>query len=78
MAYAPAARDLTAAHAPSLPRRAGARILSWLEAVMNASQPNRCRLEALRLEALSDAQLAEIGLSRDKIMSHAFRRYLYL
>lgn len=42
------------------------------------SSANRCRLEAERLSALSDAELAQIGLKRDEIMHHAFRRYLYL
>lgn len=39
---------------------------------------NRCRLEAERLALLSDAQLAEMGLKRDEIVTYAFRRYLYL
>ena len=75
MAYA---HDIHTAHGPSLLQRIGAGFVNWLEAVMDNSQANRCRLEAERLEALSDAQLAEIGLDRADIMMHAFRRYMYL
>jgi hypothetical protein len=78
MAHATEIHDIPAVPASSLLRRVGAKLLSWLEAVMNASQANRCRLEAQRLEALSDAQLSAMGLPRDKIVAHAFRQYLYL
>jgi hypothetical protein len=38
----------------------------------------RCRREAERLFALSDEELARRGLSRDRVINHAFRRYLHL
>lgn len=75
MAYA---HDVHTTHGPSLLQRIGAGFLRWLEASMNASQANRCRLEAERLERLSDAELAALGLQRDQIMMHAFQRYMYL
>jgi uncharacterized protein YjiS (DUF1127 family) len=36
----------------------------------------RCTREVERLSALSDAQLAQLGLTRDRIVHHAFARYL--
>jgi len=75
MAYA---HDVPRVHGPSLLQRIGNGFVKWLEAVMEASQANRCRLEAERLELLSDDDLAKMGLRRDQIMLHAFQRFLYL
>ena len=34
--------------------------------------------EVLRLQAKSDAELAEMGLTRDKIAAHVFRDMIYV
>lgn len=36
----------------------------------------RCKREAERLFAMSDADLAKRGLTRDRVINHAFARYL--
>ena len=38
----------------------------------------RCAQEAERLFALSDAELAKLGLTRDRVIHHAFRQYLHI
>ena len=38
----------------------------------------RCAQEADRLFALTDAELAEMNLTRDRVVQHAFRRYLHV
>lgn len=38
----------------------------------------RCAAEAERLFALSDGELASLGLTRDRVIHHAFRQYLHL
>lgn len=58
--------------APSLRNRIGGvfrRIGAAFGAAMEA-QSRRAQVE--RLEALTDAQLAEIGLKRDEILRHVF------
>ena len=75
MAYA---HDVHTTHGPSLLKRIGASLLQMLEALMNASQANRCRLEAERLERLSDDELAQMGLEREQIVMHVFKRYMYM
>jgi hypothetical protein len=45
-------------------------------AVAANSEAMRCSREAERLFGLSDAELAKLGLTRDRIVHHAFRRYL--
>lgn len=42
----------------------------------DTSDAMRCAREAERLLALSDAELARRGLTRDAVISHAFARYL--
>lgn len=44
--------------------------------LMENSGPMRCSREADRLFRLSDAELARLGLTRDRIIPHAFARYL--
>lgn len=75
MAYA---HDVHTARGPNILQRIGAGFASMLESLMHAGQANECRLEAERLAGLSDAQLAKMGLERDQIMYHAFRRYMYI
>ena len=48
-----------------------------LEVIANASQAARCAEETERLFRLSDAELAQRGLTRDRIVHHAFARFLY-
>jgi hypothetical protein len=43
-----------------------------------SSPAARCAEEAERLFALSDEDLAKLGLTRDRVIYHAFRRYLHL
>jgi hypothetical protein len=49
---------------------------SFFEALASASGAMRCAREAERLQMLSDAELAKRGLTRDRIVHHAFRSYL--
>ncbi len=69
------------AHATSTPARgvfgsilAAARNVGAF--LIDNSDAMRCRREAERLFALSDAELAKLGLTRDRIIHHAFARYL--
>jgi hypothetical protein len=41
-----------------------------------ASTVMACAREAERLMALSDTELAELGLTRERIVDHAFARYM--
>lgn len=75
MAYIHHSADL---HAPSLLARIRAALGGTFLALAEASQANRCRLEAERLSRLSDAELESLGLERDDIVTYAFRRYLYI
>jgi hypothetical protein len=54
-------------------RRIGGRVF---DALTSASGAMRCAREAERLQMLSDAELAKLGLTRDRIVHHAFRHYL--
>jgi hypothetical protein len=56
----------------------GARFMSGVKAISNASRGARCLREAERLSRLSDDELARRGLKRDQIVQHAFRSYLHL
>ncbi len=44
--------------------------------LVNSSHAMRCNREAERLFRLSDGELARLGLTRDRIVHHAFARYL--
>jgi hypothetical protein len=46
------------------------------DAVLEASPGMRCLREAERLSALPDSELARLGIARDDIVRHAFRRLL--
>ncbi len=54
----------------------------WLNKVVlfisNHSEAMRCSREAERLFRMNDDQLARLGLTRDRIVHHAFARYLGL
>ncbi|MEL6746997.1 MAG: DUF1127 domain-containing protein [Pseudomonadota bacterium] len=41
--------------------------------VPNASAAVACGHEVIRLQKLSDARLAELGIARDDIVAHAYR-----
>lgn len=45
-------------------------------ALVSSSHAMRCSREAERLFQMSDAELAQRGLTRDRIIQHAFARYL--
>ncbi len=45
-------------------------------ALADNSEAMRCKREADRLFAMSDAELAGLGLTRDRVITHAFRRYM--
>lgn len=66
------------AAAPSLGGRIVSAVIRFADHVATRSQANRCRAEAERLAALSDEELNQIGLAREDIVGHAFRRYLYM
>ena len=63
---------------PTLPLFAGlgARLKAVLAAIADASQAAKCVREAEALARLSDAELARRGLTRDRVVEHAFRHYL--
>jgi hypothetical protein len=50
--------------------------LRILTALSETSDVMACARRAEYLMSLSDAELAERGLSRDRIMHHAFARYM--
>ncbi len=56
----------------------GESLLALIEAVGSASHAGRCAREAERLFALSDAELARRGLTRDRVIPHAFGPYFHL
>lgn len=46
---------------------------------LNAYSKRRSRVDQIeRLEAKSDAELAGMGLSRDRIVQHVFRDIIYI
>jgi hypothetical protein len=54
----------------------GSAIADFLITLAHRSPAARCAQEAERLFALSDAELARLGLTRDRVIQHAFRSYL--
>jgi hypothetical protein len=54
----------------------GARLKAVFAAIAGASQVAKCAREVEALARLSDAELARRGLTRDRIVEHAFRHYL--
>lgn len=44
--------------------------------MMETSDLMRCKREAERLFSMSDAELARRGLTRDRVIQHAFAGYL--
>ncbi len=68
------------AQTSTLPRpflgRLGETLRSVVAAFANASTGMACAREAERLFAMSDAELARRGLTRDRVIPHAFARYL--
>jgi hypothetical protein len=51
--------------------------LGFIEVMGSASHAAACAREADRLFELSDEELARRGLTRDKVVHHAFRSYLH-
>ncbi len=70
----------TTAQAPVRPvlARLGATALRFMTAFASASHAARCAREAERLFALSDAELARRGMTRDQIIHRAFGPYLHI
>ena len=68
----------TNADNPRLPLFAGlgARLMAVLAAIADASQAAKSVREVEHLSRLSDAELARRGLTRDRIVYHAFRHHL--
>jgi hypothetical protein len=66
--------------APALPRsvlsRIGDAVRAFCDILADSSTGMACAREADRLFALSDEELARLGLTRDRVINHAFRRYL--
>ena len=61
----------------SVSARIGAGLAAVGRFLSDLSNARRCALEAERLMALSDAQLARRGLRRDEIVSHVFRNHMH-
>ena len=61
------------------PRSGFRRVLASVARGMSAcADANSRRKQIEALEALSDAQLADMGLTREQIASHVFRDKMYL
>ena len=56
--------------------RAAATARAIGEALVQTNAGMRCSRKAERLQALSDADLAKLGIRRDQIVQHAFRGLL--
>ncbi len=56
--------------------RIGAGFTMIFETLARTSRGARCAREAERLSALSDAQLARMGLKREDIIRHAFEPFI--
>ena len=69
---------VTRAPERSLFRSIGAAVTRFGNVLAESSGAMRCSREAERLFELSDDELAKLGLTRDRIIQHAFRRYLYV
>lgn len=54
----------------------GDRLLRILVAIGERSGPARAARKAERLFALSEAELATLGLRREDVVEHAFKHYL--
>lgn len=65
-----------AAPARSVLESLGAAVARLAHALAENSTAMHCKREADRLSAMSDAELAGLGLTRDRIIAHAFRRYM--
>lgn len=52
-------------------------VVGFFTAIAEASGPAQCAREAERLFAMSDAELAKRGLTRDTVVQHAFKSYLH-
>lgn len=69
------------AHVTTAPARTVLDTLSDLvarlgRALVDNSDAMRCKREADRLFAMSDAELATLGVTRDRVIHRAFQRYL--
>jgi hypothetical protein len=72
--------DLTTEFAPdqSMLARLWTNVSAVAASMTHYGGPAQCAREAERLFALSDAELARLGLTRDRVIHHAFARYLGL
>lgn len=53
------------------------RLVDACVALAHRSPAARCAQEAEHLLALSDEELARQGLTRDRVIRHAFRQFVY-
>ena len=53
----------------------GSALSSLENGIVSLSRAGRCAAESERLMQLSDAKLAEMGLTRERIPHHVFRLY---
>ncbi len=58
--------------------RIGENVAALYRVVVDASAMAQCAREAERLLALSDEELERRGLTRDRVIPHAFARYMHL
>ncbi|PTX48272.1 hypothetical protein IQ03_03147 [Gemmobacter caeni] len=62
----------------SLGRKFGAQVLASIGAALTRYGRIRSRADRVeQLQALSDAELAKLGLTRDRIVQHVFRDQFY-
>ena len=52
-------------------------VVDGLKTVSKFSSGYHCAKEASRLNELSDEQLAELGIKREEIVTHAFRHHAF-
>lgn len=70
-------QDTAASHSPSNPLSAiGTRLVRFLDRIAQNSDAMACSRKAQRLMALTDAELAARGLTRDRIVEHAFAYHM--
>lgn len=61
-----------------LGKKFGAQVLAYIGAALVRYGEMRSRADRVeRLQALSDAELAKLGLTRDRIVQHVFRDQFY-
>ena len=74
--FSESALEVPRSSARGLLVRAAAIVRAFGEVLVESNAGMRCSRKAERLQALSDADLAKLGIRRDQIVQHAFRGFL--